>query len=137
MEQFQHDLDSVNEKLKNLMQLVEKGLLNEVLYQQIESLNTEKIRLEACIHEIPKKVSDAIEWTPEEVMEEYNNAVYGSEEYRLLLQRFISEIRVSKFDVKLILKAGENYDSGLSLEMEVDFTRKMIYEHYGSHVRGA
>ena len=137
LEQFQHDLDSVNEKLKNLMQLVEKGLLNEVLYQQIESLNTEKTRLEACIHEVPKKVSDAIEWTPEEVMEEYNNAVYGSEEYRLLLQRFISEIRVSKFDVKLILKAGENYDSGLSLEMEVDFTRKMIYEHYGSHVRGA
>ena len=89
------------------------------------------------MNEIPKKVSDAIEWTPEGVMEEYNNAVYGSEEYRLLLQRFISEIRVSKFDVKLILKAGENYDSGVSLEMEVDFTRKMIYEHYGSYVRGA
>lgn len=76
LEQFQHDLDSVNEKLKNLMQLVEKGLLNEVLYQQIESLNTEKIRLEACIHEIPKKVSDAIEWTPEEVMVEYKNWSY-------------------------------------------------------------
>ena len=137
LEQFQHELTAVNEKLKNLMQLVEKGLLNEALYQKIEKLNSEKIRLETCMNEIPKKVSDAIEWTPEGVMKEYNNAMYGSEEYRLLLQRFISEIRVSKFDVKLILKAGENYDSGLSLEMEVDFTRKMIYEHYGSHVRGA
>ena len=131
-------VNSINNQIDSIVSIVEKGIINENIYAKLDSLNKRKQELEQNLHILSAFPVSNIAWSPEEVMEEFQRAEYGTEEYRNILQRFIKEVRVFPYEVQITLKAGEIDDRDIPGDLGQDFqiiiSRKELYTKFGSKV---
>lgn len=132
-------IKDVDKQIANIMELVEKGAISSVVVDKLNTLTDQKEGCECKLASLNKFSENEIEWTSKEVMEEFNKCTLGSEEYKVLLQRFIKEVIVYPYEIKIVLKAGEFYDftkipMDLSSILSINLTRRELYSLFDSRV---